>query len=167
LRCPECGAEVEDAAKFCLKCGQALTSPPPKKHSRVWQRPWWLLPLGIGMLLAAAVVLALLLWLKPPFFDGNGVEEASIEPSPAVDDSEEGAVPVGTTRMPTDTPVSERSTTEPATRSTATLSPTATWLPTATSPPTATPPPTEAVPEKQEYRVYIPMVTRHYSYSRR
>lgn len=163
MRCPECGAEVEDAARFCLKCGQALASPVLKKHRRVWQRPWWLLPLGIGMLLAAAVVLALLLWLKLPFFDGDGVEEASIEPSPAVDDSEESAVPVGTTQVPTDAPVSKRSTTEPAAQSTATLSPTATWLPTATSPPTATPPPTKAVPEKPEHLVYIPVVMRHYS----
>jgi hypothetical protein len=167
LRCPECGAEGQDSARFCLKCGQALTQSPPKRRSRVRQRLWWMLPMGIGMFLAAVVVSALLLWLKPPTFDRHDVGEVSRKPN-TTDDSYAGdAASVTTKQVLTDVTSSEQSTTEPTARSTAAVSPTATVRSTVTSSPTATPPPSEEGSEKQEYMIYVPVVMRRHSLSRR
>ena len=162
MRCPECGAEGQDAARFCLKCGQALPQSPPKRRNRARQGLWWMLPMGIGMFLAAIVVSALLLWLKPPTFDKHDLGRVSSEPSATGDDDGGDLVLVTPKRVPTDATASEQSTTEPATGLTATASPTATVRPTVTSSPTATPPPSEEASEKQEYRIYIPVVMRRH-----
>ncbi len=157
MRCPECGAEGQDTARFCLKCGQALTQSPAKKRSRVRQGLWWMLPMGIGMFLAAIVVTALLLWLKPPSSEKHDVQGASSESNARGDDNGEAPVPV----------ITEQSTTEPTAGSTATVSPTATVRPTVTSSPTATPLPTEEESDKQGYVIHVPVVMRHHPAPRR
>lgn len=167
MRCPECGAEGQDAARFCMKCGQSLTQSPPKRRSRVRQGLWWLLPVGIGMFLAAVVVSALLLWLKPPTSDRHDVGGVSGKSNTTDDGYAGDAALVTTTQVPTDAPASEQSTIEPTAGSTATVSPTATVRSTATSSPTATPPPGEEGSEKQEYMIYVPVVMSNASSPRR
>ena len=167
MRCPECGAEAGDAAKFCLRCGEALPPPATERHVRGWQRLWWLIPMAVGMLLAAAAVLAWLFWLKPPVSDENVIEGALPELSPTVEDDVGDSELMTTKQVPTGTPIADQPAIEPTVRSTATLSPTETVLPTATSPPTATPPPTAAASERSGLVIYLPLVVRHWAPSHR
>ena len=167
MDCPECGEKVDEAAKFCLRCGRALAPPATERHVRVWQRLWWLIPVSIGMLLAAAAVLAWLLWLKPPVSDENGIGGVLPDSSPVAEGNVGDSALVTAGQLPSDTLYADQPAIEPTVRSTVTSSSTESGLPTATSPFTATPPPTAAVPERSGLVIYLPLVVRHWAPSGR
>lgn len=61
--CPNCKAELDDSARFCLRCMTSLENKqqiePPKRDKR-----WWPLVLVICVIICA-VAIALALWLRP------------------------------------------------------------------------------------------------------
>lgn len=139
LFCPRCGAQNDDAASFCLKCGLSLAHPDTARHRP--GRPWTRLALLLGIF-GLVVLGGLLAWrywagLRP----GAGPEPvlwqttSSATPGLAAQvsgPSPEGAVsPAGPPPLPP-SPVDAESFT------TASV-PTADQLPTATQAPAATP----------------------------
>lgn len=61
MRCPSCGAEMPENAKFCSQCGRSLVGvpafpAPPSTPSRLRTAKWWGLGVGVLLLLAIAFV---------------------------------------------------------------------------------------------------------------
>lgn len=114
-KCPFCGADIEDSARFCLYCMQSLTEkeqilPPKRKRSKRW-------------LLIVAVAIIILLVLAVIYFKKNTAtgDGASTDTQPITGSS-----------------ITEPSTTEPSTTESTTT------IPSTTAPQTTAPPHTHS-----------------------
>jgi hypothetical protein len=68
--CPQCGAEVDDQAVLCPRCGTALIPQKTKAELgrealRARRRPWLLVAFGVALVLAAVGAATYLLLTRP------------------------------------------------------------------------------------------------------
>jgi hypothetical protein len=139
--CPNCGAQSEDTAQFCLKCGKPLPSLVQEQRARGRRHLLWaaLVPLVVVVLVGGAI--SWFFWFRPL---GLGKSEVEVEtdPTPVSGLMPEAEVsypqPAPEERTPSSTPPPPSSTAPP------TIMPTPAMMTvevaTATPPPTSTPP---------------------------